>query len=76
MTAAEKSLREELRRVGARRERHRAQEEALQEATQEAIDKVRALAAEQGSISMEDAAELLGLHRSTIYEMYTPKVAA
>lgn len=56
-----------LRRLGARRARYEEEGEALKAAI------VKALSDTQGAVSRERAAELLGLHRSTLYELYMPR---
>lgn len=53
-----------LRRVGARRDRHRTEAENLQNATKDAV------AAALDVIPLKEVAKLLRLNRSTVYEQY------
>lgn len=64
MTVAE--IEAKARRVGARRRRHSEEGEAIQGAVAEVVASAR----EAGKPSMEKLADLLGMHRSSIYELY------
>ncbi len=62
MTKAE--IEAKARRLGARRQRHSNEGEAIQESVAEVVAEAR------GVVPMERLAELLGMHRSSIYELY------
>lgn len=62
MTRAE--IEAKARRVGARRKRHGDEGDAIQGAVAEVV------AEAQGEVPMERLADLLGMHRSSIYELY------
>lgn len=57
-------IRQKLRRVGARRQRVQVQADELQR------DTIEALKLADGVISTTEAAKLVGLSRSTVYEVY------
>jgi DNA invertase Pin-like site-specific DNA recombinase len=61
---SEAKVRQELRRLGSRRQRQRDAEEKLH------ADTVKALKDAEGVVPTTEAAELIGLNRSTVYEVY------
>jgi DNA invertase Pin-like site-specific DNA recombinase len=56
--------RNKLRAVGRKRKRLKAQEAELAKATGEALTAAR------GIVSTKEAADLVGLHRTTVYQQY------
>lgn len=63
-------LRAELRALGRRRKSLTKQDAEL------AVQISDALARAEGEISKAEAADLLGLHRTTLYRVYRPRDAA
>ena len=61
---SEAQVRQALRRLGVRRDRLRKEEKALHKDTKAALKQAN------GVIPVSEAAELLGLNRSTVYEVY------
>lgn len=59
--------RKKLKALGNRRERQAQKDNELQDAVTEALKET------EGVISVTEAASLLGLNRSTIYEVYRKK---
>lgn len=63
----ESEAKAKLRSLGARRRNQQKRDRQLFEDTREALTEVR------GTVSMSAAAGLLGLERSTIYQVYLPQ---
>lgn len=61
---SEKQLRQRLRQIGRRRKAQQIKERQLQDDTNRMLQQAR------GVIPTTEAAELVGLTRSTVYEVY------
>lgn len=66
----EPDIRIELRALGKRREAQEQRDNELGAAIRDA------LARAEGKVSKAEAADLLGLHRTTLYRVYRPERAA
>lgn len=63
-TASPDTLRKRLRELGQRRKTNETADEALAKEIREALD------AAEGVVSTTEAANLLGIHRTTLYRVY------
>lgn len=59
-------IRDELRALGERRKQRAADDKAMAEEVEAALRRA------YGKISVTEAAELVGLHRTTVYRVYHP----
>lgn len=61
---SEKEIEAKLRRLGARRKRHQEEGKAIREAVTEAVAEAR------GVVPMQRAADLLDVHRGSLYDQF------
>lgn len=66
MTMDSGEIREKLRTLGERRKQMKADEDELSTEVEEALREA------YGHVSVTEAADLLGMHRTTIYRVYEP----
>lgn len=67
-TEEQKETRSKLSRLGARRKRNVKEGEELQGDVRDAVKEAR-----DAGVPMDEVAERLGIHRSTLYELYIEK---
>ena len=66
MDSAETTIRERVRALGERRTQHLAEGDELSAEVEEALREA------YGHISVTEAAQLLHIHRTTVYRVYEP----